>query len=271
MNNQSLAHYSVVQYCGDRRRMERVNVGIVVYSNKHQYLSVKVDKNLRRVTRVFGIEVDELKALKRMLAMFAGRYNGLTKEFGTLESLNEHAELRANMFSLSQFKPVFVDDPSKKLDELFAEMVEYHGKRVERGSISSEFEELIEKEKLGDRVKKDVDVYIDAFSETESFPFAYQNGTLKLVKPENLSHGSWLSARGRASSLAVGGKSIAESSGSEGGKMQLVAVLKLPSNSKHSESVHKLLTEHKVVVYEWKNVDVLIRDIRQNAHSIDTF
>ena len=52
------AYYSLVQFCPDRVRNERVNVAIILESPKHQYISVKYRRYMDKVIRCIDPQVD---------------------------------------------------------------------------------------------------------------------------------------------------------------------------------------------------------------------
>lgn len=56
--NMRQAFYSLIQFCPDRVRNERVNVAIILESPKHQFVSVRYRRHMDRVVRCIDPQVD---------------------------------------------------------------------------------------------------------------------------------------------------------------------------------------------------------------------
>lgn len=60
----SSAYFSIIQYCPSLARQEAVNIGILLFSPKHNYLRVKFTQDNSRVERLFKNQDSYLDVMK---------------------------------------------------------------------------------------------------------------------------------------------------------------------------------------------------------------
>jgi Protein of unknown function (DUF3037) len=116
-------YFCLVQYCPDRRRMEAVNVGVVLYCPALDHLEVRVTDNDARAARFFGPDGVRLDLLRSGTLAIVNRLRSDAYRPHSLEELQHFVDTRGNNLILTPPRPVRVEDPSRELDDLFRELV----------------------------------------------------------------------------------------------------------------------------------------------------
>lgn len=118
------AHYSVIQYCPDRGRDERLNVGLVVITDCERLLAKVSPQSMPRVSATFGLNDDA--TFNALWAAESTVYR-IIEDVRTLDELKEFAVTRANDIRLTIPRLCKIDDLDADFDRLFAELVEWKG------------------------------------------------------------------------------------------------------------------------------------------------
>ena len=122
-------YYSLIQYCPDRSRLEGANVGVVLFCPEQRFLQARLSSGTDRLRRFFGTGSFDPSALAAAKRAIAARLHTDGLAFQTIEDIEHFIATRANALTLTQARPLKVDDPAELLDSLFTELV---GGRVRR-------------------------------------------------------------------------------------------------------------------------------------------
>ena len=201
---QTIGYYSLIQYCPNPLRLESVNIGLVLFVPEAQFLQTRVNTNSDRVRKFFGRESfnnDWLIAAKKSIKQ---RVKIIGSNLQTAEDFKKFTDTRINEILLTPPKPVKIDDPEKKLDALYEELVAYQRKRQDTAPIIKELDEAFKKTEFKGLIEFEVPVVIPHLNRKIIAAYAYRNGIYNLIKPElftdtkkTIERGSLLATEGR--------------------------------------------------------------------------
>jgi hypothetical protein len=141
--------------------------------------------------------------------------------------------------------------------------------KTSKNKLNKELSEIFKNANLGNKIKENVTVSVNAFDFQENFPFGYQNGRFNLIKTEDLESGTDKDIRMKSSLLAVEGESLYKSRDANYGELQLVTVAKLPSSGDKSKRyIDNLMKQNNVELVSWDEINQFIDKIRQNAKPV---
>lgn len=118
------AHYSIIQYCPDRGRDERLNLGLVVLTNDGRLRARYSIQCVRRACSVFDIVYPD-DALVAAFARYA--VHRISEDIKTLDDLKHFADTRANDIRLTAPRHCRIDDMEADFERMFSGMVEWKG------------------------------------------------------------------------------------------------------------------------------------------------
>lgn len=182
--------YSVIQFCPDSYRAEAANVGAVLYVPSTGYLAARWSPEFERVKRFFRLDNEGVARVAAAVRALDNRLQILKTEGVSEVALNKFISTRADQVQLTPLRLVTVEDAAATLDELFTDAMEetttgatrQRRRPIVPEAISRAFEAL--------RARNDLiepgNVLVPGLKSTLRVPYAFRNGKLNLVKPENL-------------------------------------------------------------------------------------
>ena len=182
--------YSVIQYCPDSYRAESANVGVVLYIPATGYLAARWSPEFERVKRFFQLDADSVARVASAVRALDHRLQILKTEGVSEADLTKFIATRADQVQLTPLRLVMVDQVGTAIDELFTDALDeatttaprHRRRAIVPEAISRAFEVL--------RARNDLiepgNVLVPGLKSTLRVPYAFRNGKLNLVKPENL-------------------------------------------------------------------------------------
>ncbi len=262
-------YYSLIQYCPDAARLETVNVGLVVFNPTADYLGVRLAENTERIARVFrGYEVRpwELEAAKRALA---NRLQSPAYRPRTVDEFQQFIDSRGNELRMTPPRAVDLSTPESTLWELFRVLVQEPLRvRVEWADLlGPELEALFSELVAARRATRHVRVEVPLLGKHVTFPYAYRNGALHLVKPWQFP-ASERQATDNAMKLAVEGDLIARHPTSDRNEARVVLIARFEAEGPHKQlrnRVVEILSEYQVRTVPAEEVGAFVDEVRREA------
>jgi hypothetical protein len=218
-------YYSLIQYCPDALRLEAVNVGLVLLCPALDYMDVGLTDDDDRIRRVFRSQQFRPRALAAAKRAIAERLRLPEYRPHTLEELQKFIDSRGNDLVLTPPRPVKVTQGPDELERLFRDLVleKPQPRRERRNRLAPELEHVFNELVLLGRARRDVRTIVPVLGKELKFPYAYRNGALNLIKPQQFASDGNV-ATATAMKLAVEGDLIARHGGDEQGEKQMVIV-----------------------------------------------
>lgn len=181
-------YYSILRYIPDLERGEGANIGVVVFCPALNFLRARTSRGNDRVRRFFRSSELDLRRINTFKEAFEERVSIEGQRIQTVEDFRSFIDTRANQLRLSEPRPVKVSDPEETLSELFEELVggRLRGERAveARRQLRLQFEELLQKRGVAEKVQRGVRVHLPIMDREISFPYMFRNGQPNLVKAE---------------------------------------------------------------------------------------
>jgi hypothetical protein len=261
-------YYSLIQYCPDPSRLEGANVGVLLFAPAVGYLKALTSKDNRRVRRFFGSEDNDWARLNSFKQGMEERTEAECRTIHDLSDLERFIARQANLFRITEPRPMRVTEPDKDLARLFHELVGGEH-RARRRSVCSYIGKRLLRAGLENKIRKDLSVRVPSFNRDVVIPYGYQNGRFQLGRPAKFEAVDADRIEYTACRYAIEGESLYENRDSRLGDLQLVVVGQFARKGGKSRSVvRKILDDHKVRLFAVDEVDALIHDIRTNAKEL---
>ena len=258
----SKGYYSILQFVPDLERAESANIGVVLFCPERRFLDAKVSTNNDRIIHFFGGKNFDLLRIKAMKASFAERVRGSVASIRSGDDFQLFVDTRANSLRLTDPRPMKVFEPASELSKLFNLLV---GVRQKAAQTPITTEQIIRK--LGNEIKKrhitnlvqrNVRIELPLFHKTETYPFAFQNGRLNLVKPAVFGIDMELVVQ-KASKLALEGRSLLD----RAHKLTVIAGF---NNGRERSVVKDVLNQFEVELFEATDTEKFADLIAKTAH-----
>ncbi len=182
-------YYSLIQYCPDAARSEAVNVGVALLCPGLNYLDAALTDNPKRAVKLFGRNAVQPKALQAAKQAIRVRLTKGDDRPTTLAEFQKFIDTRANDIVLTDPRPVklFREAPIE-LESLFLQLVETPTiRRTRRAPLARELDKLFRMLVREGRAQSHPTIVVPITGKELRIPYAYQNGTLNLVKPQRFS------------------------------------------------------------------------------------
>lgn len=255
-------YYALVQFSPEPDRYEFVNIGVALFGPDHRYVGSKFSRSLRRVERLFGrqikgyFEVLKHAFARRLEVEFARGWNQ--------EKLERFAKSRANNIRISQLLPIVVEDPTADLDDLFTKLVGENGGVTRQPKVELELRRKFDRAGVAAYLQKPDPIVLPEGIVIDA-PYGYRNGVYNLIDPVRLS-GDPRQALERAGRRAIEGQWLHLHSREIGNPKNLIVVGELSGQEPaFAKAVSKMMADHDVVLFDMRNVEQLVDDIRRNA------
>jgi hypothetical protein len=263
-------YYSLIQYCPDASRLEAVNVGLVLLCPALDYVDVRLTEADDRIRRVFRSQEWRPRALAAAKQAIADRLRSTEYRPHTLEEFKRFIDSRGNDLVLTPPRPVKVTLGPDELERLFRDLVleAPRPRRERRARLAPELERVFNELVFLGRARRDVRTIVPVLGKELKFPYAYRNGTLNLIKPQQFASDGNV-ATASAMKLAVEGDLIARHGRDEQGEKQLVVVARFagePESGHNRTRVLDILSEYGVRAVPPEQVAEFTRQVLREAH-----
>ncbi|MFN7785646.1 MAG: DUF3037 domain-containing protein [bacterium] len=182
--------YSVIQFCPDSYRAESANVGAVLYVPATGYLAARWSPDFERVKRFFRLDADGMVRVAAAVRALDHRLQIMKAEGVSEAGLSKFIATRADQVQLTPLRLVMVEQAAATLDELFTDAMDENATTVPRQRRRAIVPEAISRAFEALRARNDLiepgNVLVPGLKSTLRVPYAFRNGKLNLVKPENL-------------------------------------------------------------------------------------
>ena len=261
-------YYSLIQYCPDRSRMESANVGVVLFCPDLGFLEAKLAGGHDRLRKFFNRGSFAPEAIKAAKRAIANRFKVDRAAFKTLEDLERFIATRANALAMTPARPIKVVDAARELEGLFAELV---GGRV-RGDRDSEprvaLDAVFRQPDLQGRIQFNHVVRVPVIGREFRAPYAYRNGVLNLVKPQEFPANE-ASATATAMKLAVEGDLLWRHGQDTAEQARLIIVHAFAPMGEASDlpdRILELFENYEVRTVALDEIESFVEEVRHTAH-----
>ena len=255
--------YSVIQFCPDPARFEAANVGVALLCVDGGYVGAEVSRDNARPRGFFGRHAFDNARLNLSKRVLADQIRGAT--FQTRDAFEHFCAMRANRLRMTPPQFCRVEgDPDAVLRDLFAKIV---GGAPVREPVPK-FPDLVGREfarfgLLGERVLTEVPVRVPVFRREKLFPYAWKNGTGKLVRPVRFRGLPPERVEQRASLLAVEGRSVGRVEVPRLGRCELHVIGQFAGGDTATrETVKSILAEDGVALFEAEELGGYVQTVR---------
>lgn len=274
MNTAVKGYFCLVQYCPDIARLEAANIGVLLFSPEHQFLSARLSSDEKRVHRFFKGVADLPGHFSTMRSALLERLNVEKAEFRTLGDLERFVETRANKVILTAPKAVRVTKPEDDLDRLYSQLVaEPEGRHSVRLSSGPTLRRLLKdafsSQELTAKIRRKISVEVPTLRRTLEVPYGYQNGRFNLIQPVSFPQKTVEAIAERACQYAVEGDFIYKHPNASVGEMQLIVVADFVNKTTGGrEAVKDLLKGYHVKLFTPETLPELQDDIMLHGKTL---
>ena len=264
-------YYSVIQYCPDRFRAERVNVGLVLLCLEPHSLRVQTTQKFDRVRKLFGTSKPDLNSLEIATEAMRSRIESATGEWRTAEEFAAFVGSRANDLRLTEPRLAKIVDIDSDFGRLFSELVDVRttaSRAVESPAevLPPRLSEVFFKLQQEHKIWRPGQFTVPVFKTKLDIPFAYKNGVVNLIKPQVFS--ATKQAETQAAKLAVNGDLIQRDPiKGESHKLIIVSTQETSEQAKEiDEHIEPLFKAYGVRLIRPVDADAFANEVEQNAH-----
>jgi len=262
-------YYSLIQYCPDRTSLETANVGVILFCPGWNFLDARLINSFSRVTTFFNRHDVDKASLIATLESLKQRLLKTKDQFKTKDDLYRFIETRANEIILTSPRSIKVLHPQEDLEALYHELLGRREKVLhEKLPVLPALDDIFRRPTLQKRALFDVEIMIPVLGHNVTIPYAYQNGTLNLVRPEIIS-GKEGHAMNQAEKLAIEGDLLQRHADEKGNERKLIVAMK-PSTQRSDDPVLRrivgLLNEYHVRSLLPSELDKFAEEVEHTAH-----
>lgn len=255
--------YALLQFSPVPDRFEFVNIGVVLFAPDRHDVRVKFSSGWKRVEKLFGKQ--ERGNLNVIRDSFKQRLRLEFSEPFSREKLERFAKSRANNLRMSNILPIVIEhEPDVELAELFKSLVgeDENSQRLPR--VADELKKKFERAGVDKLLQKPEPIELPQGVTIEA-PYGYQNGSFNLIDPVRLV-GEPEEALAQASKRAIEGQWLLQYSKECRRKKKLIVVGDFTGQqSPFVDAVHGMMKQHEVDLYDLRDIDPLVADIREHA------
>jgi hypothetical protein len=262
-------YYSLIQYCPDRTSLETANVGVILFCPGWNFLDVKLTASFSRIADFFSRHDVDRVSLGASLESLKLRLLKTKEQFKTKEDLNSFIETRANEIILTPPRAIKVLKPQEDLDNLYQELLGRRERvRQEKQAILPALDEIFRRASIQKKAQFNIEVTVPLLGNKIAVPYAYQNGTLNLIRREIIS-GKEGHAMNQAEKLAIEGDLLRRHPDEKGKERKVIVAMK-PANEDPNDPVLRriagLLGEYQVrSIFPWE-LDEFADEVERTAH-----
>ncbi len=261
-------YYSLIQFCPNPSRLETVNVGVVLLCPDAGFIDARTSANNQPAARLVGRGKLDIPALNSAKQAIEHRLQVDRASFKSHEDLQAFVNTRGNNLKLTDPRPVKVCDPPKDLDKLFEELVGGRLRTQQKTPLSPQLEDVFHRLDSEGLARLDLSVNVPVLDRSLRIPYAYHNGVLNLVKPQQFSVEEKTAIK-TAMQLAMEGDLLRRHPGPEG-KNKLIVVSLFSHNGDTKavpNRVGELLREYKVENVQEDEISQFVIKVEREAHA----
>ncbi len=248
--------------------MESANVGVVLFCPDLGFLDVKLATSNDRLRRFFKSGTFDPEAIHAAKQSIANRFAIERSAFRNIEDLDRFISTRANALSMTGSRPVKVLDPKEEMAALFRDLVGGRVRGAHRSEPRQALDAVFHRPEFAGRVEFDRTIRIPIIGKPFKAPYAYRNGVLNLVKPQEFpAHEN--SATATAMKLAVEGDLLWKHGGDTGEQAKLIVVPSFPPQSEGNDlprRVISLFENYQIQTVSLDRIDEFAEHVRREAH-----
>lgn len=257
-------YYSIIQFCPDRAKLEVANIGVALFVPEIDFLNLKLTSSNTRIHRFFGRTSFSLTHLNFLKESIQTRLRKTEKDnIKSIENLEHFINTRANNIVLSSPRPIKVEYPEKELEDLFLEFTDGQAKTKKSKVLFPELDHTF-KTRLHDKIRFNEAVEIPGLSRTISIPYAYQNGRLNLIHPQEFG------PQGVDTGLKLAAEGRLIQNISEGIEKKLIILPKITEKVESPQEMRSSLSglfERFDLRTVWEEeIDQLVQEVEQQSH-----
>jgi hypothetical protein len=263
----SRGYYSLIQYCPDQSRLEVANVGVMLFCPELHFLRTLVAHGNDRVRRIFGFSGRDLARIDAIKQAIVARVEAESQNLPTFEEMQQFVRSRANDIVLTPLRPAKVVRPEEDLKALFAELVggrqrSSHGEEL---AWLAEVAKAFDTDTIKNKIRRGLHVQLPLMERTIEIPYAFQNGKLNLIKPQQFS-ALRKEAISRACALAFEGSQLHKHA-EQGMERELIVLSAFEDPSGGVlKTIDELLRDNSVRHIQVTNIRQLTEEIERSAH-----
>jgi hypothetical protein len=256
--------YSILQFCPDAERAERLNAGVVLAFPAHSFLKTEIAEDLSHLKQLLHGSGESL--LRRELESLKARLSTEGQHLATREALQQFAATRTGVMRLTEPRSIAIDAPDQTLHDLFVRLVNVKsvGSSQKPKGFRAHVDEVLISENILPLIKKPQTVLLDDLPVPIRVPFSFQNGRLHLIQPLDLARG--LKA---ISETALAGQYIEKANASLPFPRQMVA-LTPDLQDANAKKGAEILTDHAVRVVPLTQFASFIENLSHRQWDITT-
>jgi len=267
----SAGYYSLIQYCPDPSRAEVVNIGVLLFCPSLNFIDAQINPGNKRIATVFGKNTFDADRIQETKSSIRRRLHIGRNAFKELKDLELYITSLANEIRITGPRSIKVFEPETELGNLFRELVGGRAKPPkEPHEAFRKLHSRMNQSNLRNRVKMDykVEVHIANRLSVRSLTvdYAYNNGSLNLVKTELFSVGT--SGIDKAFKLA-GEASLIQKFGGNGNAHKFIVVADISSSPNLVEFRDKIggvFSGHNIRSVWESEIDQFVDEIVRDAH-----
>ncbi len=266
--NASKGYYCVIQFCPDPSRAEAANIGVLLFCPERRFISARTAGRNTRVRQFFGPDSFDRQQLDAAKRAIEERLQVERDQFRSLDDLERFIDTRANEIIITPPRLIRVVDPERELADLFDELVGGPARREPRQPEIPELDQALRAPRLRARILFDQRVEVPVLGRAINVPYAYRNGRLNLVKPQNFS-AEERPATLAAIRLAVEGDLLQRYPEPSGTERRLIVVSAFAGNGDMTplrNRVAAILGEYSVRTVPCDAVRAFVDEVEQQAH-----
>lgn len=261
--NPTKGYYSIVQFCPDLARREKVNIGVVLLVPERAFLQARMVSDNERVKHFFGTSGDDAKMLTEFKKSFAARIEAEHGGITTVESFKKFIDTRGNQIHLTEPAFVKVRECQETTNSLFGQLVGGKPRTAKRESFAKSLEKRFDSAGLADIVCKDITIPVPILNKETKVPFGFQNGSFHLLQPVTFEAGKEETNFNRACKYSTEGRIFQEHPDDEYGQLMFNVIGRFASQSDPSiPIVRNVLAQSNVRLHLDHELASLIDEIR---------
>jgi hypothetical protein len=253
--------YSLIQYSEVPDRMEFVNVGIVLFSERAPRVLVKFSESPRRVERVFRVNLGIHYRL--LMESIESRIYHDFKENWDSRNLERFILLRSGKVRLSASKSVAVSDAQETIAQLYKDLVGDTDTRSREPRARSKLKRELSHIGVEGLLERPEPVSLPQGVVIKA-PYAFQNGSYNLITAISLRQEPDLAIE-VAGKHAIEGNWLHEATRLDSPKKLIVVGDTQGQNEDFTRAVAEVMRENQVKFYSMEDLEPLALDIKHAA------
>jgi hypothetical protein len=261
-------YYSLIQYCPDPSRAEAATIGVALFCPAAGFADARIAESNRRIRRFFGPTGFDSRQLNVQKQSIQARVQRQAKRLGAIEDIERFIATFANELTLTMPRPMKVGDPEHDLADLHAQLVGDGDGKLRRPHRIPLLDDALRQPRFAHKVLRRVPVTVPIFNTQIHIPYAYQNGRLNLIKPEQFPQDA-KQAMAKAMQLATEGDLLYKHPDTRRGERQLVVIAAFQPEigADLPDHVSQVLDAYNTRTVPESRISQLLAEIEEQARS----